>query len=718
MAALLSEIAKVNDVPENITNSSVRVAYYDSTYKAAGESSAANEQELLLAQACLENGEEKKSIYHCNAVIKRTSNNPDQKKVRLSAMRELAMAWLRAGEIANCISNHSGESCIFPIKGGGIYTNTDPTRKAIEIYKAILSQDTSDLSSRWLMNIAYMTINEYPDNVPSQFLIPSMNKDTGVLVKPFVDAAMKTGLNVRNRAGGTIVDDFDNDGYLDVICSGQGLHESMHYFKNNGDGTFSDLTETSGLKLITGGINIMQTDYNNDGFKDVFVTRRGKTKFATEPNSLLRNNGNGTFTDVTEESGLLSFYPSQSATWADFNNDGWLDVFIGNQAEGLEDIPCELYINNKNGTFTEVAAKANAKIKAFVKGVTSGDFDNDGLTDLFISSQNGIKMLLKNTGIKDGIPIFTDIAMKAGITNTDGTGGTWFWDYDNDGWMDIMIFSKKNTGSPTSYFAAEALGKPLPDYDGKLLLYRNKHDGTFEEVAKKVGLNKVVIAMGNNFGDIDNDGYLDFYLGTGNLDFSALVPNKLFKNVEGKYFTDVTNSARVGNLQKGHGVSFADMDNDGDEDIYNDLGGAYKADVFESSLYLNPGQNQNHWIKLDLKGVKANRVAIGARIKVFFRENGIERMVCRDVNSGGSFGSNPLMQQIGIGGASVVEKVEIKWPGDNAIQVFKNLEPDQIYVITQGSNVPVMRKNIKKLNFMDKNRISVGCAPLSLRDGK
>ncbi len=174
--------------------------------------------------------------------------------------------------------------------------------------------------------------------------------------------------------------------------------------------------------------------------------------------------------------------------------------------------------------------------------------------------------------------------------------------------------------------------------------------------------------MGANFGDIDNDGYLDFYLGTGNLDFTVLIPNKLFRNNNGKSFTDITTSARVGNLQKGHGVSIADLDNDGDQDIYTDMGGAYKGDAYQNSLYLNPGQNENRWIKLDLKGVNANRVAIGANIKVYFKDNGQDRMVCREVNSGGSFGANPLLQHIGIGNATVVDRVVIKWPGNNAVR--------------------------------------------------
>ena len=172
-------------------------------------------------------------------------------------------------------------------------------------------------------------------------------------------------------------------------------------------------------------------------------------------------------------------------------------------------------------------------------------------------------------------------------------------------------------------------------------MFRNKHDGTFEDVSASAGLNSIAFAMGANFGDIDNDGYLDFYLGTGNPQLRSAVPNKLFKNVDGKRFLDITTAARVGNLQKGHGVSFADLDNDGNEDIYIKMGGAYKGDAYESSFYLNPGQNRNHWISLLLEGTTSNKIAVGAKIKVTFNDNGVERSVYRDVNSGGSFGANP-----------------------------------------------------------------------------
>jgi hypothetical protein len=193
--------------------------------------------------------------------------------------------------------------------------------------------------------------------------------------------------------------------------------------------------------------------------------------------------------------------------------------------------------------------------------------------------------------------------------------------------------------------------------------------------------------MGANFGDIDNDGYLDFYLGTGNPQLKSAVPNKLFKNIGGDHFLDVTTAARVGNIQKGHGVSFADLDNDGNEDIYIKMGGAYTGDAFENALYLNPGQADNHWINILLQGTASNKVAIGAKIKVTFTENDKERAVYREVNSGGSFGANPLRQHIGIGKAAVVTEVAISWPVTGKTQVFRNLPIDQHIKIIEGDSV-------------------------------
>ena len=283
-----------------------------------------------------------------------------------------------------------------------------------------------------------------------------------------MNVAPNLGLNEQTMSGGVIIDDFNNDGYPDIVLSVWSLPEHIRYYRNNANGTFTDISDSSGLGFLPGGLNIMQTDYNNDGFKDIFVLRGGwKGKFGNDPNSLLRNNGDGTFTDVTKESGLLSFHPTQTATWADFNNDGWLDVFIGNETTpGGQANPCELYINNKNGTFTEAAVQARCAVTAYVKGVTSADYDNDGLTDIFISSFDRKKILLKNVTGKDGVVKFVDMSQKSGVSrNVERSFPTWFWDYDNDGWPDILVCGYEFTQSLAYYAGAEAISyrKAMPE---------------------------------------------------------------------------------------------------------------------------------------------------------------------------------------------------------------------------------------------------------------
>ncbi|HMG66276.1 MAG TPA: VCBS repeat-containing protein, partial [Chitinophagaceae bacterium] len=594
MIKLLLSISRNNFSHNNPFCSEAKIDYFDSVFKKSTNFRDSAIAQYSIGSTLIEEGNEQRSIAVLEDLLKKVSSL--NKGKWLIVMKQLAMANLRLGERMNCIATHSGESCIFPISGNGVHVDQTGSEKAIELYQDILDRDSSDLESRWLLNIAYMTIGHYPEKVPPAYLIKGLGADTSSIVKPFVDVAMEIGVSRRNLAGGSIVDDFNNDGYLDFITSSWSLDQGMHYCRNNRNGSFTDVSDSSGLSELNGGLNIEQTDYNNDGLKDIFVLRGAwMRQFGKQPNSLLRNNGDGTFTDVTKESGLLSFHPTQTATWADFNNDGWLDVFIGNESVTPDDPnPCELYINNKNGTFTEVASKTGCNITAFVKGVTSGDFDNDGLTDIFISTLNGYKILLKNEGVQNGLVHFKDVSQQAGLDkNMTPTFPTWFWDYDNDGWLDILVCSYDYSKSLAWYAAEEALGRPVTK-SGKVILYRNNHDGTFEDVSEKVGLNKIAFAMGSNFGDIDNDGYLDMYLGTGNPLYQSLLPNKMFKNIGGQKFIDVTTPARVGNLQKGHGVSFADLDNDGDEDIFIEMGGAYEGDSYTNSLYINPGQNKNN----------------------------------------------------------------------------------------------------------------------------
>ena len=594
-----------------------------------------------------------------------------------------ALCHLRMAEQRNCLSNHNSDSCLLPIQGGGIHVWQIGSRQAIGILTNALVSHPDSLAAQWLLNVAAMTVGDYPERVPARWLIPPATFKSDYDIKKFIDVAGPAGLADNQLSGASATEDFDGDGLLDVIVTSIGLRDQMRYFRNNGDGTFSDRTREAGLVGLTGGLNVITGDYNNDGFVDLFVLRgawmREEGKF---PNSLLKNNGNGTFEDVTEAAGVLSFHPTQTAVWFDFDGDGWLDLFIGNEsAPGSRSHPCELYHNNRNGTFTEMAAAAGMAVRAYVKAVAAGDYNNDGRPDLYLSIKGRENILFRNDGPSgDAGWKFTDVTATAGVGMPIESFPAWFFDYDNDGNEDLFVagYSIKDVGD----IAADYLGRA--NQGTRARLYHNLGNATFADVTREARLDRVLHAMGSNFGDLDNDGWLDFYLGTGDPDLLTIVPNRMFRNAEGKFFQDVTTSGGFGNLQKGHGVSFADLDNDGDQDVYENMGGAVSSDVYPNVLYLNPGHG-NHWIKLQLMGVKANRSAIGARLKLTVKRAQGERAIYRTVGTGGSFGCNPLRQEIGIGDATAITSLEIRWPGSGTVQNIDGLEIDKAYRIREDA---------------------------------
>lgn len=703
MASVMETTRKKMYNYKNSFCAEAKLAYADSIIQNTQDPAQKVKMMFYKAAALLEFGDETKSVALYEDILSRTNLDTKSKN---QVLLSLGTAYLRLGERNNCVNNHTAEACIMPIQGSGVHQDRTGSQKAYDTFLAILKTDPGNLDARWLLNLAAMTLGEYPRKVDRAMLIPGLDARDAQPVKPFSDVATSLGLATNNRSGGSIVDDFDNDGYLDVVTSAWALDDPMHYFHNNGDGTFTDRSAPSGLHAITGGLNLTQADYNNDGHLDILVLRgawQGMIGFGEQPNSLLRNNGDGTFTDVTIEAGMLSYHPTQTATWNDFNNDGWLDVVIANESTGQDAVhPCEFYINNQNGTFTNIVTPANLQIIGFFKGVISGDFDNDGWPDLFFSNLAGQKLLLRNRGVRGAPVAFDDVSKQAGFGDaTASTFTTWFWDYDNDGWLDIFACNY-DFGRALSFYAAKEALQPSADMAGKPYFYHNNGDGTFTNVTTSMHANKTVFAMGGNFGDIDNDGWLDMYLGTGNPDYKSLLPNRMFRNVGGKGFSDVTASARVGNLQKGHGVSMADIDNDGDQDIHIDMGGAYRSDAYPSSLFLNPGQNNNHWINMKLVGNSSNRSAIGVKVLLTFREKGKPRQIYREVNAGGNFGCSPLRREIGIGSATSIDEVRITWPASGRVQVLKDVKADQFIRITEGQDgfeaVALNKLPIKKGN--------------------
>jgi hypothetical protein len=626
---------------------------------------------------------------------------PEQAPVMRSLHELVAWAYLRLGEQENCIARHAPESCLMPIRGAGVHTVQRGSRAAIGELEALLERDPGDLGYRWLLNLAYMTLGEHPAGVPSRWLIPPEAFASEHALQPFPDVAPALGIDASGLAGGSIVEDLDGDGYLDIVASSWGLEDQLRFFHNEADGAFSEWTERAGMIGQVGGLNLLHADYDNDGDADILVLRGGWLGFlgpgeGDHPNSLLRNDGNGAFTDVSAESGLLGPHPTQTAAWADFDLDGRLDLFVGNESVPGDRHPCQLFRNDGDGSFEDVAAEVGLDHVGFVKGVSWGDYDNDGWPDLYLSEFGGPNHLYRNGGSGAAAVRFTDVTGQAGVAEPALSFPAWFWDYDNDGWQDLFVAS-------FSSYAENTLGAVVADYLklGKAehsRLYRNRGDGTFDDVTRETHFDAVLMAMGANFGDIDNDGFLDAYFGTGQPSMMTLVPNRMFRNAGGRVFQDVTTSGGFGHLQKGHGISFADLDNDGDQDIYAVFGGAYSGDSFRNALFLNPG-TPHHWLTLELVGVASNRSAIGARVNVTVPTERGERHIHRTLTSGGSFGASPLRLEIGLGRAREVSSVEITWPNRRrSSQTITGIDFDRVLRVVEGevgvSVVPLKRLDL------------------------
>ncbi|HEU5255607.1 MAG TPA: FG-GAP-like repeat-containing protein, partial [Vicinamibacterales bacterium] len=579
-------------------------------------------------------------------------NNP----AALSDLEQmLGIAYIHKAEMDNGIYREPGDRCLLATKAGASLAKTDAFDEGVRHITALLDKRPGDVELKWFLNAAFMATGGYPNRVPPRYAIPPDAMASGENVGRFVDVSAQAGINSFSSAGGVIVDDFDNDGRLDLLTSNFDSCGRMQLFHRREDGSFEDRAMQAGLGNQLGGLNLSQADYNNDGCKDILVMRGGWE--LAQRRSLLRNNCDGTFTDVTAAAGLLTpVTSSQTAAWTDIDNDGWIDLFVGN-----EDAPLQLFRNRGDGTFDDIAAAAGVKRSFFTKAVAAGDYDNDGFPDLYVSNFRDGNVLFHNNGDRT----FRDVTRVAGVPGADRGFPAWFFDYDNDGWDDIFASSY--------YLSIEEIGRSylkLPLNATTMKLYRNAGDGSFLDVTGAANLEKVLMPMGSNFGDIDNDGFLDIYLGTGSPSYVSLAPSMLLRNKNGASFVDVTVASGTGEMHKGHGVAFADLDNDGDEDIVFKVGGATPGDAHAFRLFENPGSG-NDWLGIHLVGVRTNRAAIGARIKVTVENTGGgRRSMYRTVNSGGSFGASPLEQHIGLGKAARVAEVEIKWPASGTRQVF------------------------------------------------
>src|SRR5690606_27869220 len=274
----------------------------------------------------------------------------------------------------NCCARSTPESCILPLRGEAIHTKKEGATLALPCFELVVANRPADdywhLSARWLLNIAHMTLGTWPDGLAEERRMPIDALQSQFPLRHFDNVAQKAGRDMFAMLGGVIVDDFDGDDDLDVLLSLWSADGALRYFRNNGDGRFSERSKEATLAGTASGINTCQADYDNDGDLDVVVLR-GAWRYnnGRHPTSLLKNRGDGTFVDVAYAAGFgETAYPSSQADWADIDNDGDLDLYVGNESTPKIHSPCHLFRNEGDGTFVDIAAEAGVENLGYTKG--------------------------------------------------------------------------------------------------------------------------------------------------------------------------------------------------------------------------------------------------------------------------------------------------------------------------------------------------------------
>lgn len=497
---------------------------------------------------------------------------------------------------------------------------------------------------------------------------------------------------------GVALFDYDGDGLLDIYLVNGAEMPSLaktgpkyynRLFHNNGDGTFTDVTERAGVAGAGYGMGVAVGDYDNDGWPDLFLAN-------VNGNQLFHNNGDGTFTDVTARAGLSGALHngrkmwSISAGWFDYNNDGLLDLFVSNYCEwdprhepacmGLNGrgychpgsyapLPNTLYRNNGDGTFTDVSEQTGvAAIEGKGMGVAFADYDGDGFMDIFVANDNSPNLLFRNLGGKR----FEEVALQAGVAyNEDGVAlggmGAVFRDLNNDGLPDIWHTAIENETFP---------------------LFLNLGGGQFENATQTSGLARITHMMSgwsNGAADLDNDGWKDLFVARGNVmdnidqishHFHYAESNAVFRNLGNGQFADVSATAGADFLRPApyRGLAYGDLFNDGRIDlVVTALGGPVR-------VFRNVTETHNHWILLKLVGTKSNRMGIGAQIRIT-TDDGRRQYNEATTSTGYAASSDPRVH-FGLGTSRTVREIEIRWPSGTR-QLLHDVTGDRLVVVTE-----------------------------------
>ncbi|MSR47723.1 MAG: CRTAC1 family protein [Planctomycetes bacterium] len=636
---------------------------------------------LALADARLAVGEIEPAIAEYDKALKFAQQANDS-KAWVAAAKKGAIAWLRLAERQNCVARHNQDSCLFPLKGGAIHVDPKGSKQAILFLEAILKIDPGDMGAAWLLNVAHMTLGTWPAGVPPTWRIPESAIESEHELPRMLNIASALGVKSLDLSGGAIMDDFDGDGALEIVTSTIEPRQPLRFFRRQTDGTWLDESAQRGLSGQLGGLQIHAFDANNDGRLDLAVQRGAwLSEFGRIPNSLLIQQQDGSFVDRTLEAGVEVAMPSQVVCTADIDLDGDLDLFLGhenNGTPGASEHPCHLFRNRGDGTFDDVTKAAGVANLRFCKGAAFGDYDGDGYADLYVSNLHDLNRLYRNLG--DGT--FRDVALELGVADPLDSFPCWFFDADNDGWLDLFVGSYEQHDRTAQVYAWYRNGTTGLD-SGRF--YRNDGKGGFIDATRAAGLARPIFPMGASYGDVDEDGFQDLYLATGDPEFGSLWPNVLLRNDGGKRFEDVTAATGTGHLQKGHGVAFGDLDGDGDQDLFVQLGGAWIDDQFDDALFENPGHGR-HWLTVRPRGKDSNRFGVGTRIKVTIEEGGATRDVVQFIGAQSSFGGNSLQAEMGLGAATRIIALELFWPKGRKTQRFEQVPLDRVVVVEEGSD--------------------------------
>jgi len=531
---------------------------------------------------------------------------------------------------------------------------------------------------QWLLKVALDEAKTPPFRVLPALAFPAAEVKVDPSNPPllaFEDMAPELGVDRLNGNGTCAWGDYDGDGRLDLAVAGSGTFITL--YRNEGS-HFRDVTAEAGLAGVPSGYSLNFVDYDNDGWLDLYVSLNGWS--GPMPNRLFRNLGNGRFQDVSKQSGLADPGSGFVSLWGDLDNDGYLDLVVANGV--LKDgSVTQIYRNNRDGTFTNVTKQAGLDEPPSYGaiGIALGDYDRDGDLDLFI---NGLDPAPNRLYRNDGNFHFTEVAEKAGVRQPTHNGFVCFFlDYNNDAWPDLLTTSLAPWET-----VVEGLkrGYSVPNREridaDSSRLFRNNGDGTFTDVTLEAKLFYPMGVMGAGVADLDNDGYLDLYFGVGDPELTRLEPNRFFHNNGDGTFSDLTYYVGFGRPgKKGHGVTFVDIDEDGDLDVYAQLGGHYLGDHARNVFYRNLKGNGNHWLEVDLTGVRSNRYAIGAALVL----KAGDLTVYREVKGSEGFGStDPYRVHFGLGRKTKIDSLEISWPSRTK-QTFTNLDPDQIIQIRE-----------------------------------